>query len=335
MGSSTSKATTSVQAPSSNAQTPSQRPPNRTFTDLAAPCPHITFNITSADGGIFSKLPKELLFELLKQLSDKELLVFGLTCKFLHEKSSEDSLWSQILLIRDNSQFDEDYPRSQFVKLKHWYFFHKNKLRVMVLPERMPSNSVSQLTPKKVLLVGPSPVGKSQLLSILCGREFSDVHITTIGIDFLLSYWEFKGETQKMQIWDTAGQERFRTITEAYYRGAHIIVFVYSVANRKSFELLEEFHNSAKRLNDRCTCMILAATHIDLDPKLRVVTREEGKEWAEKRNPTETDYGKTIPMHYVEVSAKTGKGIGTLRRLLAEVYVHSEPPPVREALRLD
>lgn len=31
---------------------------------------------------------------------------------------------------------------------------------------------------------------------------------------------DHQGKRVKLQIWDTAGQERFRTITQAYYRGA-------------------------------------------------------------------------------------------------------------------
>lgn len=35
----------------------------------------------------------------------------------------------------------------------------------------------------------------------------------------------------KLQVWDTAGQERFRTITSAYYKGAHGVFVVYDLTS--------------------------------------------------------------------------------------------------------
>ena len=44
-----------------------------------------------------------------------------------------------------------------------------------------------------------------------------------------------------MQIWDTAGHEKFRTITTSYYRGAHAIVIVFDITDRKSFQQVEKW----------------------------------------------------------------------------------------------
>lgn len=49
------------------------------------------------------------------------------------------------------------------------------------------------------------------------------------------------GDIVKLQIWDTAGQERFRTITGAYYKGAHAIIIVYDITKEESFADIEEF----------------------------------------------------------------------------------------------
>lgn len=45
----------------------------------------------------------------------------------------------------------------------------------------------------------------------------------------------------KLQIWDTAGQERFRTITSAYYKGAHGIIMAYDLTNEQSFQDIVDF----------------------------------------------------------------------------------------------
>ena len=68
-------------------------------------------------------------------------------------------------------------------------------------------------------------------------------------IDFKIRTIEMDGKRVKLQIWDTAGQERFRTITQAYYRGAMGILLVYDVTDRQSFE---NIRNWIKNIKQHC-----------------------------------------------------------------------------------
>ena len=69
----------------------------------------------------------------------------------------------------------------------------------------------------KVVLIGDSGVGKSNLLSRFTKNEFNLESRTTIGVEFATKCIECDGKVIKAQIWDTAGQERYRAITSAYY----------------------------------------------------------------------------------------------------------------------
>eukprot|EP00347_Sterkiella_histriomuscorum_P012124 403369801 len=44
-------------------------------------------------------------------------------------------------------------------------------------------------------------------------------------------------------MWDTSGQERYRSVTQAFYKGSHGIIFVYDVTNRDSFEKVQQISN--------------------------------------------------------------------------------------------
>lgn len=88
----------------------------------------------------------------------------------------------------------------------------------------------------KLLLIGDSGVGKSCCLLRFGEDTFTPSFITTIGIDFKIRTIDQGGKRLKLQIWDTAGQERFKTITTAYYRGAHGILLVYDITSMDSFE---------------------------------------------------------------------------------------------------
>ncbi|GLJ42300.1 hypothetical protein SUGI_0875720 [Cryptomeria japonica] len=70
----------------------------------------------------------------------------------------------------------------------------------------------------KVVLIGDSGVGKSNLLSRFSRNEFYLDSKSTIGVEFATKTIQIDDKTIKAQIWDTAGQERYRAITSAYYR---------------------------------------------------------------------------------------------------------------------
>lgn len=61
----------------------------------------------------------------------------------------------------------------------------------------------------KVVLIGDSGVGKSNLLSRFTRNEFSLESKSTIGVEFATRSLNVDGKVIKAQIWDTAGQERF------------------------------------------------------------------------------------------------------------------------------
>nr|ABW35314.1 Rab1D [Karlodinium veneficum] len=102
----------------------------------------------------------------------------------------------------------------------------------------------------RLLLIGDASVGKTSLLLRYEQGVFSETFICTIGVDFRIKTVELEGKIVKVQVWDTAGQERFRTITSAYYRGAHGVLLCFDLTCRSSFERcaawLEEIRKHAR-----------------------------------------------------------------------------------------
>lgn len=87
----------------------------------------------------------------------------------------------------------------------------------------------------KLIIIGDSGVGKTNILTRFCENIFKDSHVATIGVDFNVRTIQIDDKKLRLQVWDTAGQERFKTITETYYKGAAGIFLVYSVDSRDSF----------------------------------------------------------------------------------------------------
>ena len=68
----------------------------------------------------------------------------------------------------------------------------------------------------KVVLIGDSAVGKSQILARFARNEFSLDSKSTIGVEFQTRTLLIDHKTVKAQIWDTAGQERYSNFSSNY-----------------------------------------------------------------------------------------------------------------------
>jgi Ras-related protein Rab-8A len=87
----------------------------------------------------------------------------------------------------------------------------------------------------KVIIIGDSGVGKTNIITRFCENNFKDSYVATIGVDFKIKTITVGNRKYKLQIWDTAGQERFKNITQTYYKGAAGIILTYSISDRNSF----------------------------------------------------------------------------------------------------
>merc|ERR1712159_86131 len=134
----------------------------------------------------------------------------------------------------------------------------------------------------KVVLIGDSGVGKSNLLSRFTRNEFNLESKSTIGVEFATQTIPIDKKNIKAQIWDTAGQERYRAITSAYYRGAVGALLVYDITKEVTFEDVKTMWLEELKANaDDNIIIMLVGNKKDLN-HLRAVSTEDGRKFAEQ-----------------------------------------------------
>ncbi|XP_042011399.1 ras-related protein RABA5b-like [Salvia splendens] len=143
----------------------------------------------------------------------------------------------------------------------------------------------------KIVVIGDSAVGKSNLLSRFTRDEFDHNSKATIGVEFQTQVLEVDGKEVKAQVWDTAGQERFRAVTSAYYRGAVGALVVYDITRRTTFDSAKRWLDELNTHCDTAVTRMLVGNKCDLE-SIREVTTEEGTELAEEEG-----------MFFIETSA--------------------------------
>mmetsp|Transcript_6949 Transcript_6949/g.14046 ORF Transcript_6949/g.14046 Transcript_6949/m.14046 type:complete len:218 (-) Transcript_6949:275-928(-) len=161
----------------------------------------------------------------------------------------------------------------------------------------------------KVVLIGDTGVGKSNLLSRFTRNEFSLESKSTIGVEFATRSIQVDGKTIKAQIWDTAGQERYRAITSAYYRGAVGALLVYDITKPMTYENVERWLKELRDHADANIVIMLVGNKSDLR-HLRTVKTEDASAFCEKE-----------ALSFIETSALEGANVeSAFQQILTEIY---------------
>jgi len=117
----------------------------------------------------------------------------------------------------------------------------------------------------KVIMLGQSAVGKTSIIyriyrdsfygyepvsnigaSFVCTFE-SNTHTVLVCFNIHYYYYQFthsipvKDLNVKLEIWDTAGQERYKALAPMFYRSAGIVLLVFDLTDKKSFESVKEW----------------------------------------------------------------------------------------------
>ncbi|KAK4764101.1 hypothetical protein SAY87_013539 [Trapa incisa] len=161
----------------------------------------------------------------------------------------------------------------------------------------------------KIVLIGDSGVGKSNILSRYTRNEFSLESKSTIGVEFATRTLQVEGKTVKAQIWDTAGQERYRAITSAYYRGAVGALLVYDITKRQSFDNVLRWLRELRGHADSNIVIMMVGNKSDLS-HLRAVQKSDGLSLAERET-----------LSFLETSALDATNIEkAFQTIMLEIY---------------
>ena len=150
----------------------------------------------------------------------------------------------------------------------------------------------------KLILIGDSCVGKSNILLKYLKNEFDPNSRATVGVEFGTKNIIINNKKIKIQIWDTAGQERYRSITSAYYKGAKGALIVYDITRKCTFDNIDKWISDLKLNGDKNICIVILGNKSDLDDK-REVSKDDGIKKSEMYKTA-----------FLETSALNGDNIG-------------------------
>ena len=170
---------------------------------------------------------------------------------------------------------------------------------------------MSTMETVKVVLLGEAGVGKTCIISQFISGVFDPDTISSLSAQFITKTLEFKefNKSLKFEIWDTAGQERFRSLAKIFYKDAKVIVLVYDITSKKSFEELKNYWYEEQ-----------TKLHVDGNPIFAVVGNKYDLYETTQVDDEAKKFANSIGAIFQYTSAKNASGINELFHNIGKKY---------------
>ena len=148
----------------------------------------------------------------------------------------------------------------------------------------MADNDGSKPPSCKVVLLGDSGVGKTCIISRYISGQFDENTASTNGASYASKNVEYPelGKSLMFDIWDTAGQEKYKALTKFFYKDAAVVILVYDITVRQTFENIKDYwHKQIQENGEKNVVLGIAGNKSDLYEQ-ESVPEEEAREFANR-----------------------------------------------------
>ena len=137
----------------------------------------------------------------------------------------------------------------------------------------------------KLVLLGSSEVGKTAIIDQFTQKNIQDIYYLTISIDkYTKEITLINGKKLQLEIWDTPGHECYKPHSKIYLKNTNIVLLIYDITDKRSFEKLNYFYNDFCDVNKKENIFFgVVGNKNDLYGE-QVISSEEGEEYANTIN---------------------------------------------------
>ena len=196
--------------------------------------------------------------------------------------------------------------------------------QITILNSENDKNKSNETSFYRLIFVGDSEVGKTQIINLYNNKLFQNEYYPTFNIDFQIKTLNINGKKKNIHCIDTEGSLLSQVLTE--YTGENFIkkidalILVYDITSRQSFNNIDSYYKilqskySSKGLSDKFNKTIKYVVGNKFDLRInRVISDNEGRETENKYNAK-----------YMECSAKNGYNIDRLFEYIIQDIIRGE-----------